>query len=254
MHSLLNIKNMCELKTIKFSETTMTLKNKIIPIEVWLDISIETPGTIGFTFKKKSKYLGFLILNRVWKDGQGNDYTEASDAAIIRPLTHRRLSAEFRNFRDKTKIFQQDPDTGDYPLLRLMTQFCVEIFQRESEKDLEILPLFPCVPLAGGFYSPSYNIDGIGVENNKARAERKLFPAYKSIYRAVIPRLFLTKSNIPKASTCFVKPNTEPSLVHFTLSAPPTTWEALIQQNTLIPGSGPILPHHITRDLTSFEG
>lgn len=254
-NSFFEITESCAEKTIKFTNTTLTFENKIIPIEIKLDLSLKKPGIIAFTFLKNDKIWGYFTINRVWKDGNNRDYTEASDPTvpIMGQLTQRRLRIEFR-FNKKEKLFKQDPVTGDYPLLRLMTQFCVEIFQREPENELEIIPLFPHVALAGGFYTRTFNFNALHQETVEARAQGKLFPVYQKTYQGMGYHFFLTKSNASTSPTRFVQPDTEqPSTVHFTLNGPPTTWEALIQQNPLIPGSGPILPHHITRDLSAFE-
>jgi hypothetical protein len=184
-NSFFTIAELCEKKTIKFTETTLTFKNKPLPIEIRLDLSISKPGIITFSFLKNNKMCGFFTINRVWKDGNNRDYTEASDAnvPIVGQLTQRRLHIEFRSVNKKEKLLKQDPSTGDFPLLRLMTQFCVEIFQRESEKKLEIIPLFPHVALAGGFYLTGFNVHALLAETVEARAQGKLFPVYQKIHQ-----------------------------------------------------------------------
>lgn len=185
----------------------------------------------------------------------------------------------------------QDPITGDKPILRLITQIAVEIFQRESETKLVMTYSQgdPDVFVAGGFKTPSksalretktqgglpfppilkefprqHYIEAI----IEARNQGKVFPSrdWMGSFDVQLEKLFSSyylgtqfgtnHKEIPVNIPVVMKDNQiiELAYVDFTLNAAPLTWEEQIEHHWILPPSkDPILPKFFTKKLDRFE-
>ena len=206
--------------------------------------------------------LGFFGIERKWthikSDGNSNrNYSEGIvDAGKdVGTLESPKLYIEYF----ENKQLQQDSTNGDRPIMRLLTQIAVEIFQLEADNILEIGSTY-CdadVYFAGGFadlYSGTKD-DRIKYDIRTARDGNKLFPVianrnfsgftvYLGKSPTNSPSQFVTKNE---------KDQEQPAMVDFDFDHPPITWEEQIKAHRLLPEKGPILPKFFLQDLSRFE-
>jgi hypothetical protein len=254
------------VRGVKFAETKITFEGQEIPVEVTAGFSSDREHTFYertiFIVRRKDNQatLGSFHIEKRWThirpDGViERHYTEGvKDAEKDVGTLHPRLFIiHFEN-----QELKQDSTTGDRPIMRLLTQIAVEVFQLEAGKDvLEIGSNF-CdadVYMAGGFaiLNPRLRADRIKNDIQAARANNKLFPNYRHLTSF---DLYLGKSSTNAVSrfvTWNARKEEVPAMVDFSLDHPPTTWEEQIAKNRLLPEKGPILPKFFTQDLSRFE-
>jgi hypothetical protein len=146
-------------------------------------------------------------------------------------------------------------------MLRLLTQIAVEIFQRETDTQLNFNTIYNqrYVLLSGGFSGGMAEDDTEELAKvAEARANNDLFPDNEDLGGRIVS---ISKLPIEQEGTHLVskKRNKDrqriinPALVDFELGVAPITWEAQIQKKPLLNGTGPILPKYMWRDLSKYE-
>lgn len=253
-------------KGAKLAETKITFEGQEIPVEVVAGFSSDREHTFYertvFIVRRKDNQaiLGFFRMEKRWThikpDGTTErHYTEWGENAgkDVGALDNARLSIQhFEN-----PELKQD-STGDRPIMRLLTQIAVEIFQLEAGKVILETRSNYCdadVYIAGGFaiLTPKLRADRVKNDIQAARANNKLFPEHRHLTSF---DLYLGKSSTNTVSR-FVTWNERkeelPAKVDFELGKDPITWEEQIAKNRLLPEKGPILPKFFTQDLSRFE-
>lgn len=253
---------------VKFSETKITFQGREIPVEIkarfgsWNEKTFSKRTIFALHQKDDPSMLGCFGIEKRWThikpDGHSDQrYSEGvvNAGKDMGNLENPRLYIQyFENNR-----FGQDSTNGDRPIMRLLTQIAVEIFQLEAVNALEIGSnrSDADVYFAGGFAS-SYGggrANRIKPDIQKAREENKLFPAIAArnlggfdVYIGKSPSNplthFVTKNE---------KDQEQPAMVDFDFDHPPITWEEQIKAHRLLPEKGPILPKFFVHDLSRFE-
>ena len=207
-----------------------------------------------------------LTIQRTWRDtyekgGTIGYYDEGYTDLPKGTLSDRKLSIQV-NTSLLLPIDDQDPETGDRPIMRLFTQLIVEVLELEPEKEAEIETTYRDaeVYIAGGFaVSPRWTeptTDEIKASIQKARQKNKLFPRK---YRRDSPFTVVLKKSFSNGATQFVTKDKDgqenPALVDFTLDEPPIDWkEKITAHRVLSVSKGRILPNFYARNLYRFEG
>jgi hypothetical protein len=252
-------------KGVKLAETKINFEGQEIPVVVLAgfdsyDEKTFSTSTVFIVRRKDNEStLGYFCIEKRWTDkrpdGTELHYYENVVGNVVGTLEYPRLSIrQFQNLQ-----LHQDSTTGDRPIMRLLTQLAVEIFQLEAAKEiLEVGSQF-CdadVYIAGGFaiFNPELRRDNhIKRDIQTARANNKLFPEHRHLVQFTV---YLGKSPTNAVSQ-FVTWNERkeevPAMVDFSLDHPPITWEEQIAKNRLLPEKGPILPKFFIRDLSRFE-
>jgi hypothetical protein len=248
---------------VKFSETKITFIGQEIPVEVkarfgsWDKKTFSK--TIDFAIHQKNdpSMLGYFGIQRKWTLIKPNglpdrDYSEEVGNAgkDVGTLENPRLYIRYI----VNNVLEQDSTNGDRPIMRLLTQIAVEIFQLETDNTLVIhsKDWDADIYIAGGFLYPHLSPDRIIGAIQAARADNKLFPAYRDVGSFDV---YLEKSPTNAVSK-FVKRNKgqeQPAMVDFDFDHLPITWEEQIAKNRLLPEKGPILPKFFIHDLSRFE-
>lgn len=200
-------------------------------------------GKIHFTLidTKTDENYGTLTLQRQWEDYCRGEWYEDRISSPSATLNNRHLYVI-----DMIDGLGSDKQTQDRPVMRILTQIAVELFRRETEKELRVQPSY-CdadVYVAAGFYTET--MSKIQADLKAARMANTVFPKYRNLYSS---KVYLFKEN-GKLSN---KTGQEP-LVDFDLHAKPITWDEQIAKNPLLgPGSGPVLPKFLKRNLFQYE-
>jgi hypothetical protein len=255
---------------VPIGETKITFCEAEIPVVIKAkfgtsDMGVNSPydfsaKTILSIFRKNDQnatvpsLLGSIEIIRIWSQIRPNGtyypyYSEAvwNAGKDVGTLQNRRLVSDLHD------NLGQDSKNGDCPLMRLMTQIALEVFQLEPDKRLEITS-HHCdadVFIAGGFstHRPSTFDAEIKADIRTAREANRLFPAYRDLGSFTV---YIEKSSSP-ALTRFVtrneKDEEQPALVDFDFDHPPITWEEQMNTHRLLTTTkGPILPKFFTRD------
>jgi hypothetical protein len=242
---------------ITFGETTFTFNQKIVTAKInalfgsWDGKDLSGSVIFNLTDKETGKQLGWFPIFRQWRSSDSGMYCREDTLPVSGVLKDRHLSIRYI---DDYKGW--DTTTGDRPVRRILTQLAVEIFKREAENDLQVTSNH-CdadVYITGGFYTEQNLTDTIRANIQKARAANAIFPAYDNLSSFDV---HLKKSAKAIAGTHFTNnaKGTSPALVDFNLGEKPITWESQSAQQPLLPpGSGPILPKFLTKNLFKYEG
>lgn len=250
---------------IKLSETKMTFQGQEIPLEIKAHIGLAYDGTFThrtvFAIHQQNDpiMLGYFEIAKAWThirpDNRTDElYSEKSINAgkFVGRLINPRLYID--HFND---LFQQDTTNGDRPIMRLLTQIAVEIFQLEVESTLEIWSHDADVFFAGGFamLDPDGRENRIKGDIQRARERDNLFPSIANRDLGYF-QIYLGKSPTNSSSkfvTYVEKGKEQPASVDFDFDHPPITWEEQIKAHRLLPEKGPILPRFFYQDLSRFE-
>ncbi len=252
---------------VTLKETKITFQGREIPVEIkarfgsWNEKTFSNRTVFALHPKNDPSMLGFFGIERKWThikpDGNSNrDYSEGvvNVGKDVGTLENPRLYIQYFENRH----FAQDSTNGDRPIMRLLTQIAVEIFQLEADNTLEIGSNH-CdadVYFAGGFADLYSNKnDRIKRDIQAARDGNKLFPAIANRNLSGFD-VYLRKSSNNSLSqfvTRNEKDQEQPAMVDFDFDHPPITWEAQIAKNRLLPEKGPILPKFFLHDLSRFE-
>jgi len=251
-------------KGVILGKTKITFQGQEIPVEIRArfgsyDESTFSKRTVfGIYRQDDQSTLGHFGIQRSWTHIKPDcfpdrDYSEGVVGAGIDvgTLENPRLYIEYF----ENPELQQDMTNGDRPIMRLLTQIAVEVFQLEKDKRLEITSnhCHADVYVAGGFSKSYSSSNYLKNRLQKARDNNRLFPAYKDLTSFEV---YLEKSP-SNPLTHFVTKNSEneeqPAMVDFDFDHPPITWEEQIAKNRLLPEKGPILPKFFIDDLSRFE-
>jgi hypothetical protein len=189
--------------------------------------------------------LSEMLVHRIWRNADGKDVSERS----LSPK--QLLQLEMYKLQCAMSISELSlmhiPETGDFPLQRLMLQIAVEIFMHDPAQVLEIIPCDSwntTVDAAGGFTFKSEYSREIQEQFKNARAKGKLFAERSKSHK--VKNIELKKYPLLRFQTQFVKPATnetasepssgflEPVLVDFSIDKPPIIWEEMIAQSPLL--------------------